>query len=292
MPSDMEAALAAERARLRSRLGRFGVWRGRPGVTPEYAAAAERAGFGSVWIGGSPPADLAGVDAALAATERIVVATGIVNIWTADAGEVAESVHRIDEAHPGRFVLGIGVGHPEREQRARKPYGAVVEYLDALEARGVPPERLALAALGDRMLALAGERTLGAHPYFTPPEHSRRAREVLGDSPLLIPEQRVALETEPAAARSLLRPGMTSYFGLRNYRANLLRLGFAEEELDVERDDAIDRLATWGEADRIRGRFAEHLEAGADHVLAQLILPEGSDVASGLERLAAILGLR
>ena len=287
----MSVQLEAERVRLRGVLGRYGIWRGRPGVPIGYAVEAERLGFGSLWAGGSPAADLVAIEEILAATERIVVATGIVNIWSADVGQLADSFQRIEERHPGRFVLGIGPGHPERIEQAARPYGALVEYLDALESRGVPGHRLALAALGPRITALAGERTLGAHPYFAPAAHSAASRDVLGDSPLLIPEARVALESDPARARDLLRPGMEFYFALTNYRSNLVRLGLSDRQLDAERDEAIDALAIWGEPDRIRTGLDDYLAAGADHVLAQIIAPDGADLVAELGRLADALGL-
>lgn len=287
----MNAILEAERARLRGVFGPYGIWRGRPGVPLDFAVEVERLGFGSLWGGGSPAADLLEIERILDATERLVVATGIVNIWTADAAEVADSFHRVEEAHPGRFILGIGPGHPERVEQAARPYGPLVEYLDALESRGVPPTRLALAALGDRILALAGERTLGAHPYFVTPRHTARARAVLGPSPLLVPEVRVAVESDPATARERLRPGMAFYFPLTNYRNNLLRLGYNEEELDADRDDAIDLLAVWGDAPAIKAGLDAHLDAGADHVVAQLVPNAEDELIADLRRLASALGL-
>ncbi len=284
--------LDEERDRLRTALGRYGIWRGRPGVPVEFAVEAERLGFGSLWTGGSPDSSLAAQEELLAATERIIIATGIVNIWTADAAEVADSFLRLDAAHPGRFLLGIGAGHPERVEAARHPLGPTTEYLDVLESRGVPRTRLVIAALGDRMLRLAGERTLGTHPYFVTPEHASRAREILGPSPLIIPEQRVALEADPDAARELLRPGMAFYFPLFAYRSNLLRVGVPESVLDPDNDEGIDRLAVWGTPERIKAGLDAHLEAGADHVLAQLVVPEGRDLVADLRALAVALGLR
>lgn len=287
----MTTALEQERTRLRAALGRYGIWRGRPGVPLDAAAEADRLGFGSLWAGGSPAADLGGIEEILDATQRIIVATGIVNIWTADVGQLAESVQRIDERHPGRFVLGIGPSHPERIEQAAKPYGPLVDYLDELEQRGVPGDRIVLAALGPRITALAGERTLGAHPYFAPPAHTASSRAVLGASPLLVPEARVALEPDPARARDLLRPGMAFYFPLTNYRRNLVRIGLTEEQLDPERDAAIDALAIWGDAGDVRAGLNAYLAAGADHVLAQLVTPDGADLAAEVRRLGDALDL-
>lgn len=283
----MTTQLELARNDLRQRIGTTGIWRRSPDMDTAFAVAAERAGYGSLWVGGSPPADLALVEDVLDATEHIVVATGIVNIWTADAREVAASFHRLEAAHAGRFLLGIGAGHPERHEQAAKPYTGLVDYLDILEAEGVPADRLILAALGDRVLRLSAERTLGAHPYFVPPAHSRRARDVMGPSALLIPEQRVLLETDPEIARDTLRPGMGYYFDLTNYRTNLLRLGLDLAEIDAHTDAAVDELAAWGDPAAIRARLDEQRAAGADHVVVQIIVREGQDILAALDTLAA-----
>jgi probable F420-dependent oxidoreductase len=162
------------------KLGRYGVFGRAVVLTTELARILESLGYGTVWEGGSPPAELSHVEAILDATSTIMVATGIVNVWRADAVEVARSYHRIEAAHPGRFLLGIGIGHPESTARYHSPYQTLVEYLDVLDAEGVPAERRILAALGPRVLRLAGTRTAGAHPYLVTPEHSRLARETLG----------------------------------------------------------------------------------------------------------------
>ena len=148
-------------------LGRYGVF-GR-GVTPQQATEIEALGYGAIWVGGSPPAELDWVEPLLGATERLKVATGIVNIWTAAAGPVAESFHRINTAYPGRFVLGIGVGHPEAHTEYRKPIDALTEYLDKLDEYGVPKEQRVVAALGPQVLKLSARRSAGAHPYLTTP---------------------------------------------------------------------------------------------------------------------------
>ena len=194
-------------------LGRFGSF-GR-GVTPQQAKEIESLGYGAVWVGGSPPAELAWVEPILEATTTLQVATGIVNIWTAAAKPVAESFHRIDKAYPGRFLLGIGVGHREAISEYRKPYDALVEYLDQLDEYGVPANRRVVAALGPRVLKLSAERSAGAHPYLTTPEHTAQARELIGASAFLAPEHKVVLTTRrrqgpcggPQGARHLLQPG-------------------------------------------------------------------------------------
>jgi len=279
---------------VRGRIGRYGVWRRHSAADGALAAHLESLGFGAFWLGGSPPGDLRVAEELLDATTSLVVATGIVNIWNTDPAEVADSHRRITAKHPGRFLLGIGAGHPESAGKAaQKPYGALLSYLDAVEAGGVPREELVLAALGPRVLRLAAQRTLGAHPYLTTPEHSRRARELLGAGPLIAPEQRVVLETDPEAARSVARPTIqTPYLGLVNYRRNLLSLGYAEQDLaGAGSDRLVDGLTAYGTGEQIAARVEEHLAGGADHVALQLLVPEGQDLADAYRRLAGALGL-
>ena len=160
-----------EAVALKPDLGRFGVWLPSRSITPELAAKIESLGYGAAWIGGSPDAELAWVEPALAQTTSLPLATGIVNLQTAPAPAVAESFKRIENAHPGRFLLGVGVGHPEHTQEYVKPYDALVSYLDELDAEMVPTSRRVLAALGPRVLRLAAQRSAGAHPYLTAPKH-------------------------------------------------------------------------------------------------------------------------
>ncbi len=156
---------------LKPDLGRFGVWTfGTP--KPEQAVEIEKLGYGALWIGGSPAGDLNYVEPILEHTETLQVATGIVNVWTAPADQVAEAYHRIEDAYPGRFLLGIGIGHPEHTDEYRKPYDVLVEYLDVLDATKVPTSRRVVAALGPKVLKLAAQRSAGAHPYLTTPEHT------------------------------------------------------------------------------------------------------------------------
>jgi probable F420-dependent oxidoreductase len=274
-------------------LGRYGVFGHTTLLTTARARVVESLGYGTVWQGGSPPADLRHAEALLDATSTLKVATGIVNVWTADAAEVARSYHRIEAAHPGRFLLGIGVGHPEAIATYHSPYETLVEYLDVLDAEGVPVERRILAALGPRVLRLAAARTAGAHPYLVTPEHTRQAREILGTGKLLAPEQRVVLEADPARARAIGRPSVVKpYLGLTNYTANLRRLGFTEADVAGEGSDRlIDALVVSGDDAEIRRRFEEHHEAGADHVAVQLIAEPDADLDAGFGRLARLLSL-
>ncbi|NLE81809.1 MAG: LLM class F420-dependent oxidoreductase [Rhodococcus sp.] len=273
-------------------LGQFGVWRG--GFLKSKAAKAiEDLGYGTIWIGGSPPADLLAVEKVLAATESIMVATGIVNIWTAAATDIAETYHRFEQQYPGRFLLGIGVGHPEQPGlNYSKPYSALVEYLDVLDEHGVPENRRVLAALGPKVLELSATRAAGAHPYLTTPEHTRQARELLG-SALLAPEQKVVLDDNPARARVPGRDAVNNpYLQLKNYVNNLRRLGYPEQEIvDGGSDRLIDDLVAHGNAQQIAARLNEHVTAGADHVAIQ-VLPASDNPVPTLTALAETLKLR
>ncbi|MGA9873965.1 MAG: LLM class F420-dependent oxidoreductase [Rhodococcus sp. (in: high G+C Gram-positive bacteria)] len=269
-------------------LGTLGIWRHFSGIPPELARLIESSGYGTIWLGGSPPADLTSAEEALDATESVVVATGIVNIWSAAAPEVAESYHRIEKKHPGRFLLGIGAGHPEATQEYQKPYDALVQYLDALDEGGVPVERRVLAALGPKVLKLSADRTAGAHPYLTTPEHTREAREILGPDKVLAPEHKAVLESDAAAAREIGRPPVNNpYLQLRNYTNNLKRLGYSEEEIGGGGSDRlIDALVAHGDADAIAHRLREHLDAGASHVTLHA-LPDQSNPSEIYRAVAA-----
>ncbi|KZS62012.1 LLM class F420-dependent oxidoreductase [Mycobacterium ostraviense] len=270
-------------------LGRFGSfgW----GVNPQQAKEIEALGYGAVWVGGSPPAELAWVEPILEATTTLQVATGIVNIWSAAARPVAESFHRIDKAYPGRFLLGIGVGHREATAEYRKPYDALVRYLDQLDEYGVPAHRRVVAALGPRVLRLSAERSAGAHPYLTTPEHTAQARELIGPSAFLAPEHKVVLTIDAEQARSVGRTALDIYFDLANYRNNWKRLGFSDD--DVARpgsDRLVDAVVAYGTPEAIAARLKQHLDAGADHVPVQ-VLTKGENLVPALAELAGPLGL-
>jgi probable F420-dependent oxidoreductase len=270
-------------------LGRFGSF-GR-GVTPAQAKDIEALGYGSVWVGGSPPAELEWVEPILEATTTLQVATGIVNIWSDAAQPVAESFHRIDRAYPGRFLLGIGVGHPEAITEYRKPYDALAQYLDQLDEYGVPANRRVVAALGPRVLKLSADRSAGAHPYLTTPEHTAQARELMGPSAFLAPEHKAVLTTDPEQARAVARKLLPVYFNLANYRNNWKRLGYSEEETTFPGSDRlIDALVAYGTPEAIAARLKEHLDAGADHVPVQ-VLTKDENLVSALAELAGPLGL-
>jgi probable F420-dependent oxidoreductase len=261
-----------EAVSLKPDLGRFGVWVGTRSIAPGLAAKIESLGYGAAWVGGSPEADLAWVEPALAQTTSLQLATGIVNIWSAPAPAVAESFQRIESAYPGRFLLGVGVGHPEHTQEYVKPYDALVGYLDELDAAVVPKSRRVLAALGPRVLRLAAERSAGAHPYLTTPEHTAEARELVGRSVFLAPEHKVVLTTDANEAREQGRKVVAHYLGLSNYVNNWLRLGFTEDDVRKPGSDRlIDAVVAYGTPEAIAHRLNAHLEAGADHVAIQVL---------------------
>jgi probable F420-dependent oxidoreductase len=242
----------------------------RHGELGEAAAELEELGFGALWLGGSSAVHHA--VPLVEATERITVATSIQSIWQYDAAETAARYAEVEAAHPGRFLLGLGVSHAKFTDQYHRPYSALVAYLDALDPAGVPADRRVLAALGPRTLKLSRDRAAGAIPYLVTAEHTAQAREVLGDAPLLAPELKVVLETDPVRARELARDALALYLGLPNYTRNLLRLGFTEDDLaDGGSDRLVDALFAWGDEDRIRERIDSYHRAGADHVALQVV---------------------
>lgn len=275
---------------LKPDMGRYAVWTfGSP--TPEQAAEIERLGYGAIWVGGSPAAELSFVEPLLAATSTLQVATGIVNVWSAPAAQVSESFHRIEDAHPGRFLLGVGVGHSEATAEYRSPYRALTDYLDALDAAGVPTSRRVLAALGPKVLQLAAERSAGAHPYLTTPEHTATARQLVGPSVFLAPEHKVVLSTDAAAARAAGRDAVGFYLGLSNYVNNWRRLGFGDRDVRAPGSDRlIDAVVAHGTAQDVAARLDEHLAAGADQVTIQ-VLGGWKQLLPTLTELAGPLGL-
>jgi probable F420-dependent oxidoreductase len=268
-------------------LGEFGIFRRAGETTPEIAQEVERLGFGALWLGGSPGGDLETIEMLLEATDSIPIATGIVNMWRDDASIVADSYHRVSERHPGRFLLGVGIGHPEATSEYRRPLAMILEYLGQLDAAGVPSENLVLAALGPKVLAAAAEHTRGAHPYLTTPRHTRFARRVIGDSPLLAPEQTVVVCSDQEQAREIGRAMVSRYLKLVNYRNNLLREGWTEADVgDGGSDQLVDELVLAGTPQEIVEHSRRHLSAGADHVSIQTL---GSDPVDGYRALAEVL---
>jgi probable F420-dependent oxidoreductase len=266
-------------------LGRIGVWTSfRPfgaDRAGEAAKLVEQLGYGAWWVGGSPHVpDVRGV---LDATTTLVAATGILNIWSNDPAETAAADAALRAEFPGRFLLGIGIGHPEATSDYRRPLTAMRAFLDGLDASPTPPpaEERCLAALGPKMLDLARERAAGTHPYFISLEHTRIARERLGPGKLVAPEVACVVERDPARARAVARDYAKLYLGLQNYTRNLLAIGFTEEDIaDGGSDRLIDAVIPHGSAERIAEVVQAHLDAGADHVCLQPLGEEGVPRAS------------
>jgi probable F420-dependent oxidoreductase len=292
---------------LRDRIGRVGVWLGSIGLEPatdERAAIAriERLGYGAAWVGEGPANREAMSHAGLllGASERLVIATGIANIWARDAAAAINGANTLNEAYDERFLLGLGVSHAPivntRGHRYAKPLTAMRTYLEAIDRHtyGAPapehPSPVVLAALRPKMLELAREMTAGAHPYFVPPSHTAKARAILGPRPLLAPEQVVVLETDPARAREIGRQHMAIYLTLPNYVNNLRALGYEDADFaDGGSERLVDAIVAWGDEAAITGRVREHLDAGADHVAIQAYSENASAALAQLERLAPAL---
>ncbi|MFD5793725.1 LLM class F420-dependent oxidoreductase [Streptomyces diastatochromogenes] len=284
---------------LKETIGRYGVWSvglrsedpARRGDIAEAAAELEQLGYGAAWLGGSSAARHA--VPLLEATSRLTVGTSIQSIWQYDAEASAAGLAEVESAHPGRFLLGLGVSHAKLADQYRRPYSALVAYLDALDAAGVPAGRRVLAALGPKTLELSRDRAAGAIPYLVTPEHTARAREILGEEPLLAPEFAVVWETAPSRARALARDHLALYLSLPNYTNSFLRLGFTEDDLAAGGSDRlVDALYAWGDEDRIRDRVNAFHEAGADHVAIQVVDGGSRDALprEAWRRLAALLG--
>jgi probable F420-dependent oxidoreductase len=264
--------------------GRYGVWVP-AGLWPtshsEIASAAaelESLGYGSVWLGGSPPDDLALPEAILAATSRLIVGTSIIDIWISNPVELAASHTRVRAAHPGRFYLGLGSGHAPRVeamgQRYVRPLSKLRGFLDELTA--APPDERMIAALGPKALETARDKTAGALPYLVPPTHTADARAILGPNKLLIPEQKIALTADETTARAIGRHRIATYLTLPNYLNNLRRYGLTDEDFAGEGSDRwVDTLVTWGDDKKIKQGVDAHLKAGADHVAVQVLTEPG-----------------
>lgn len=276
-------------------LGKLGVWYFTETLTAAQAAEAaqriESLGYGAFWIpeaiGRHPFAHAAWL---LAKTERLVVATGIANIYARDAAATAAAQKTLAEQSGGRFLLGLGVSHRPMVEGVRghvyaSPVATMRAYLERMEKApyaAFPPAEApptVLAALGPKMLELAATKTKGAHPYFTTPEHTAMARKTMGPDAWLCVEQKVLLETDPAKARNLARLTAGIYLGLENYRNNWKRLGFADSDFaNGGSDRFIDATVAWGDVSVLQKRVRAHLDAGASHVCIQPINPSGQPV--------------
>ena len=260
-------------------IGKIGVWTSfRPfGVerAGEAGKLVEQLGYGTWWVGGSP--HVPDVRPVLEATSTLAVATGILNVWANEPAETAAADAALRAEYPGRFMLGIGIGHREATSDYRKPLTTMREFLDGLDASDTPPpvDGRCLAALGPKMLDLARERTAGTHSYFVPIEHTRAARERLGAGKLIATELACVVDTDPVRAKAVARDYAKLYLGLRNYVNALLQFGFTEEDVaNGGSDRLIDAVIPQGSAEEIAELVHAHLDAGADHVCVQ---PLGED---------------
>ena len=289
-------------------LGSVGVWTYQLDFLPqaqaqEHVAELEELGYGAVWIPEAMGREaLTSSALLLSGSSRIVVATGVANIWGRDPMAMAGAHKTLTEAFPGRFLLGMGVSHQPavdflRGHSYARPLTRMREYLDAMDASlfmaappTEPPERV-LAALGPKMLELAAARTGGAHTYFVPVEHTALARAAMGVGPLLCAEQAVVLESDPDIARGVARQHMSIYLTLPNYTNNLKRLGWTDADLaDGGSDALVDAIVVWGGVDAVAERVRAHDERGADHVCVQVLLAEQTAVPlDGWRQLAAAL---
>ncbi|MGW4639974.1 TIGR03620 family F420-dependent LLM class oxidoreductase [Sphaerisporangium sp. NPDC004334] len=293
-------------AELRRRLGRSGVWLGTLGrldaeSTRRAAGAIEDLGYRSLWISEVYGAkdSLVNSGILLSATDRLIVATGIANLYARDAASADSGANALAEAWSGRFILGLGVSHVPlvavRGHDYGKPVSTMRAYLDAMDQapyQAPLPERPArvLAALRSGMLRLAAERTQGAHTYFVGPDHTAKAREILGPEPLLVPEQAVVLDTDADRARATAREYMALYLTLPNYLNNLREMGWGDADFaDGGSDALVDAIVAWGDADAIGERVRAHHDAGADHVCVQPLTSTIDETLTHLGVLAATL---
>jgi probable F420-dependent oxidoreductase len=275
-------------------LGRVGIWTAQLDLQPagrakKAAAEIEDLGYGALWVPeGVGREAISNASTLLAATTRLIVASGIATIWHRSAWATAAAQRLLADAWGDRYLLGLGVSHQPTVERVLgqeydRPLDRMRRYLDAIDDAflvapppGDPPPRV-LAALGPKMLELAGERAWGAHTYFVTPEHTRVARKALGEGPMLLVEQACVLATDPGEARATARKHTQRYLTLPNYVNNLRRLGWGDDDLaDAGSDALVDALVAWGDVDAIAARVAEHHDAGADHVCVQVLGPDAT----------------
>jgi probable F420-dependent oxidoreductase len=267
-------------------LAGVGIWSsqlryGDPAESADAAAELDELGFKALWIPDVGGQVFDAVGNLLSATKQTTIATGILNLWMHTPGDVAANFASLTAEHGDRFLLGIGVSHAPlidagNPGRYRKPLAATASFLEELDAtpQPVPVQRRVLAALGPKMLQLSARRGAGAHPYLVTPEHTATARGVLGDGPLLLPEQTVILTDSADDARAVGTDWLRSYLALPNYANNLLRSGFSEDDLSQVSDRLFNAIIAWGDENAILRRVSEHRSAGADHVCIQVLLSD------------------
>jgi len=269
------------------RLSGTGIWSahlryGDAATITDAAAELDELGFDAMWIPDVGGDVLGAVETLLGATQHSVVATGILNVWMHEPAEVAARRGSWSDDWKRRFVLGLGVSHAPlidhgQPGRYTKPVTKMIEYLDGLDSAAVPfpVQSRVLAALRPRMLGLARDRAAGAHPYFVPPEHIARARDVLGADAVIAVELAVVLDRVPSSARATARRHTATYVGLANYTNNLREFGFGDDDFAGQGSDRlVDAIVAWGDIDAIVARTQAMRDAGADHVCVQVIRPD------------------
>jgi probable F420-dependent oxidoreductase len=280
---------------LRKALGRLGIWMPPPAAAGVDAAAFAReiedAGFRSVWFRGvNDPASLDAIEPFLSETKSLYVGSGIASVWHWDPADLAARADRLSAAYEGRFILGLGASHaPVVEPTGQvyvKPFTKTREFVGALPETAAP---IILAALGPKMLELARDKALGAHPYFTPVEHTAFARQTLGPVPLLIPELAVALKPG-AEGEAAARAYAEFYLRLPNYTNNLRKFGFTDTDLAGDGSQKLINAIVPNAPANLTARVRQHLDAGADHVVVQLIGEGGRFAPGDLGELASLVG--
>jgi probable F420-dependent oxidoreductase len=271
-------------------LGQIGIWQSRnKGAAEVIVPAVEELGYGALWLGGSPSVEQALVY--VEAGKTLPIVTSILNVWQHDPADVARDHHRLVRDHPDRFILGIGIGHPEATSDYTRPLKTMREFFDGLDQADtpVPKDQRLAAALGPNMLDLSAERSLGTNPYFVDVQHTRFARERLGPDALVATEVAVVVEADPETARKHAREFAERYLQMSNYTSNLLRFGYTEDDLaDGGSDRLIDAVIPHGTPEQVAEAVRAHLEAGADHVCLQP-LGHGAEPLEDFAKLAKVL---
>lgn len=264
-------------------LGRYGIWSmelrfGDPAQIGEAAAELDELGFGALWVPGGIGGDITGdLDRLLAATRRMAIATGIINVWKHEPAEIAGWFTALPADRQSRVMLGLGISHgPLIGEAWQKPLAKMADWIGQLTAAGVPASSQCVAALRPKMLELSGRITAGAHPYLVDVTHTAKARDILGPYALLAPEQGVILETDRAKIRELAGHALTHYARLPNYCNSWLALGYTQEDIDGQSDRFIDGIFASGTPEQVKDRLDAHLAAGASHVCAQVIAAPGT----------------
>jgi probable F420-dependent oxidoreductase len=278
-------------------LGKVGVWSmelrfGDKAEAARGAAEIEELGYGAIWVPGGIGGDVTGdLDHLLDATSKVVIATGIINVWKHEPADIARWFNALPDHKRNRVMLGLGISHaPLIGENWNRPVAKMIEWLDAFEAAGMAMEQTCLAALGPKMLALAGERTAGAHPYLVGPAHSAEARRIMGQGKLVAPEQGVVLESDPQRARERASEALTHYLRLPNYVNSWKRQGFSDQDIDTQSDVLLEGIFAMGDATSIAARVRQHHTQGADHVCIQTITG-GAGLEGSLANLRELAGV-